>query len=242
MGTSLSCRWTKFFWIAEASTGKTKVQAACVEVDGVEAEVSEFTCMAVTHNENVCASISLSSGSQQLLKCSDVWIGDTGATQHSTFSAVGGMNKWECNVKTKGQMGTATSTSVLMDFKVQLCNIHGNCYGTALLHDVQVNSSFNYNLFSINLKDGFTLSGIESTIALILTSDKWSIVFNVKIHTDSSFLLAGYMKRVFQQEEVAAAVLQNSQVLSVNEAHHLFKHQNENQTREIAKAMGIVLT
>ncbi len=43
-------------------------------------------------------------------------IGDTGATQHSTFSSVWGINKWECNVKTKGQMGTATNTLVLMDF------------------------------------------------------------------------------------------------------------------------------
>ncbi len=93
-------------------------------------------------------------------------------------------------------MGTATNTSVLMDFKVQLCNINGQNYGTALLQDVQVNSSFIYNLFSINrlLKDGFTLLGNENTLALVQTSDKRSIVFDVKIHTDSSFLLVGYMK------------------------------------------------
>ncbi len=198
--------------ITESSTVKTEVQAACVEVDDVKAEVSKFTCTAVSHIENVCTSISLSSASQKLLKRSDIWIGDTGATQHSMFSSVGGMNKWECNIKTKGQIRNATSTSVLMDFKVQLCDIHGNCYGTLLLRNVQVNSSFKYNLFSINrlLKEGFMLSGNKSTLALIRTSDKRSIVFDVKIHTDSSFLLAGYMKWAFQQEEVVAAVLQNS--------------------------------
>lgn len=59
---------------------------------------------------------------------------------------------------------------------------------------------------------------------------------------DSSFLLAGYMKQVFIQDEVAAVAMRNPQELSPNEAHHLFGYHNKNRTREIAKALGIVLT
>ncbi len=137
------------------------------------------------------------------------------------FSAVGGTNKRECNVKMKGQMGDATSTSVLMDFKVKLCDIHGKCYGKAVLQDVQVNSSFNYNQFSINrlLKDGFTLSGNNSTLELVQTSDKRSMVFNIKMHTDSSFILVGYMKQICIQDKVTAVIMQDLPTLSPNEAH-----------------------
>ncbi len=130
------------------------------------------------------------------MKCPDIWIGDTEAFKHSMISNVGGINKQEYNIKTLGQMGIATSPLVLLDFKVKLCNVHGKCYGKAVLKDIQVSSSFNYNLFSFNwlLKDDFTQSGNNTTLAIVCTSNKWSMVFDVKIHTNSSFLLAGYMQ------------------------------------------------
>ncbi len=136
--------------IAKASTGNTEVQAARVDVDDVKIEDSEFTCTTISLPETAFASISLNSGSQKLLKCSDTWIRYTGATQHSTFGAVGGTNKHKCNIQTKDHMGNATSTLVLIDFKVKLCDIHGKCYRKAVLQDLQVNICFNYNLFSIN--------------------------------------------------------------------------------------------
>ncbi len=89
-----------------------------------------------------CMYISFNSGSQKLLKCPNIWISNTGATQHSTFSTVGGINKQEFNIKTKGQSGTATSTLILMDFKVKLCYIHDNFYGKTVLKDVQINENF----------------------------------------------------------------------------------------------------
>ncbi len=79
---------------------KTELQAACGEVDDVKIEDSKFSCTAVSLLENACASISLNSRSQNLLKCHDILIGDTGATQHSTFRSVGGTKKCECIVKT----------------------------------------------------------------------------------------------------------------------------------------------
>ncbi len=140
-------------------------------------------------------------------------------------------------------MVTTMSTSILMNFKVKLCNVCGNCYGSAILKDIQVSSSFNYNLFSINrlLKDGFTLSGKDSALPLIHTSDKRSRAFNIKIHTKSSYRLAAYMQRI-TQGKVAAISTENSPSLSLNEVHRLFGHHNENRTQEIVKALGIFLT
>ncbi len=59
---------------------------------------------------------------------------------------------------------------------------------------------------------------------------------------DSSFLLAGYMKRACIQEKVAAVTIQHHKSMSPYKAHCLFGHQNENRTQEIAKALGIALT
>lgn len=131
-----------------------------------------------------------------MLKCTNVWVSNTGATQHPTFSTIGGINKQECNIRCKGQMGTATNTSIVMDSCVKLCDIQGHCYGKAVLKDVQVGSKFNYNMFSINLmlKDGFTVSGNSDMLALVHNSDKQTMIFDIKITTDSNFLLAGYMQ------------------------------------------------
>ncbi len=48
------------------------------------------------------------------------------------------------------------------------------------------------------------LSGNNSDLVLIQTSDKRSMVFNSKIHMDSSFLLERYVPQIFIQDEVAA--------------------------------------
>ncbi len=108
--------------------GKTEVQGAIVEVQGAMVECNnKFSCSTITFEtmeklpkEIAAISLLLTSGSQDLLKCKDAWIGDTTATQHSTFSASGGRNQCTCNVMMKGQVGSATKTVTLMDFLVKL--------------------------------------------------------------------------------------------------------------------------
>ncbi len=68
------------------------------------------------------------------------------------------------------------------------------------------------------------------------------MVFDIKIHTDRIFLLAGYMKQIFIQDKIAAVVMQDLPTLSPNKAHWLFGHHNENRTLEIAQMLGILLT
>ncbi len=107
---------------------KTKVQGAMVEVQGAMVECNnEFSCSTITFKtmekslkEITATSLSLTSGHQDLLKCRDVWNGDTGATQHSTFSTKYGRNQCTYNVQMKGQVSNATTTVTLMDFLVKL--------------------------------------------------------------------------------------------------------------------------
>ncbi len=56
----------------------------------------------------------------------------------------------------------------IMDFTLDLKDICGKKYGRVILQDVQVNSKFNNNLFSINklLKDGFHLKGNSTSLYL----------------------------------------------------------------------------
>ncbi len=103
--------------------GEMEEQAVHEEVNDMEGEESKFTYTMVPLPETAYDIILFNSGSQNWLNCPDIWIGDTGATQHLNFSLVEGINKRECNVNTNGQLGTATSTLALIDFKVNLCKV-----------------------------------------------------------------------------------------------------------------------
>ncbi len=116
--------------------GKTEVQGAMAEVQGAMVEFkNEFSCSTVTFNtlekspkEVVATSLLLTCSNQDLLRSKDVWIGDTRATQHSTFSSSGGRNQRTCDVLMKGQISKATTTVTLMDFLVELCDVQGKQY------------------------------------------------------------------------------------------------------------------
>ncbi len=69
----------------------------------------------------------------------------------------------------KSQIGNTTTTMTLMDFMVDLKDMSGKKYGKVMLKEVQVNSRFNYNLFSINkpLKDRFHLKGDSNLLYVV---------------------------------------------------------------------------
>ncbi len=108
-------------------------------------------------------------------------IGDTGATQHSTFSSNGGRNQCTCDVLVKEQIGEATTTLTLMDFHVDLQDIRGKQYSRVLLKEVQANPKFNYNLVSITklLKDGFHLTGNTNGLCIVQNKHMKELLFNV---------------------------------------------------------------
>ncbi len=119
--------------------------------------------------EVTATSLLLTSGSQDLLKCKDVWIGDTSATQHSTFSSIWGRNQRTCNVLMKGQIGEATTNVTLIYFSVELQDVSGKQYGRVIFKDVQVKPKFNNNLGGITklLKNGFHSTGDSNGLYVV---------------------------------------------------------------------------
>ena len=67
-------------------------------------------------------------GSMELLKSPDIWIGDTWATNHTTFSKEGGKNVKESSISTNGIMGDVVWPDKEMDIECDHYNQYGNIW------------------------------------------------------------------------------------------------------------------
>ena len=65
----------------------------------------------------------------ELLKRSDIWIGDTGATMHSSFCGAHGLNKRAITLSTTGVSGGRIKPSLQMDLNCIAVNKDGNAVG-----------------------------------------------------------------------------------------------------------------
>jgi hypothetical protein len=97
----------------------------------------------------------------------DMWNADTGATSHITNSKVGGKNHRNTAVKTRGFVGESINPDLEMDIPVKyMCNNGDEI--EAELKDVQVNQTFNFNLFSVTRMQqrGYLLKGDAKSTSL----------------------------------------------------------------------------
>jgi hypothetical protein len=78
----------------------------------------------------------------------DMWIADTGAKRHVTYSRIGGVNNCNMTVKMRGFVGESINPDLEMDIPVTYMCDNGKEI-EAKLKDVQVNEKFNFNLFSV---------------------------------------------------------------------------------------------
>ena len=95
-----------------------------------------------------------------MLESEDVWIADTGVSSHITEHSMGGVKQYKSSIQVQGCMGNV-SANLEMDIPVTYCDKDGNEIRSAELKDVQVNDSFNVNLFSVTqmLRKGYKLKG-----------------------------------------------------------------------------------
>ncbi len=78
----------------------------------------------------------------------DMWITDTGATSHVTYSRIRGVNHCNRMVKTMGIFEESIHPDLKMDIPVTYMCDNGKEI-RAELKDVQVNKKFNFNHFSV---------------------------------------------------------------------------------------------
>ena len=190
-----------------------------------------------------------------LLDDENIWVGDTGASCHSTSHKVGMI---DCVQADKGDSMTAQSGGEIIPDLIgnipgTVHDKEGNPVGPAVLKEVMYNSGTNFNLFSIPrmLSLGWNLKGDKD--ALVITKDGMELRFDIKITTKRGALYCMYMKRN-SGDVVGAQVDSNDPeestsgmssvknemkpTIGIEKAHHLFGHASEDETRKTAEALG----
>ena len=83
----------------------------------------------------------------ELLSDPNIWVFDTGASNHFTMSKLGATNIRESGETSRGMTGNAVSNE-LIDLKLTQYSKSGVRGHTCTLTDVSYNKKFKYNLFS----------------------------------------------------------------------------------------------
>ena len=165
-----------------------------VQPDGYRKSIQKLAAQAVNQspNELICVSAPVKSASYtvDLLKRNDVWIGDTGATCHSTPYDYGMTNciasKPEDSI-TMGN-GVAVTTSKVGEVNGCLCDKLGRKLRPIKLKEVSHTPGAAYNLLSISkmINDGWELKSErmnDDSTCIMLSRGTDKMVFDLMIKT-----------------------------------------------------------
>jgi hypothetical protein len=170
-----------------------------------------------------------------------IWIGDTGASQHSSKSKEGAINIRNAGQTSVGNTGQPQTPQCTFDLPGQFINHDGSLGLRAVITDVSYNSRKNFNLFSISrmLQLGWTLGGNQHKLTLTSSDNKMVIHFDIMIKTK---LGAVYAAKFTQSEEISGFNTEAGMKMNINRAHQLLGHKSEANTHKTTKALGIVIT
>jgi hypothetical protein len=166
-----------------------------------------------------------------MLKRTDIWIADSGASNHVTFSDTGCRNKRNATGLTHGIVGNSVLPKCKLDIP---CCVHfnkdGAQVGEVIITDVSHLPEGNFNLFSVTRlqKKGWTLTGNADYIKL--QKGKKSLLFNIAINTPKGALYVGEFSRKGGDEVVGGAT-SKAPNYNIKKAHELIGHNNKNDTR-----------
>jgi Arginine methyltransferase-interacting protein, contains RING Zn-finger len=185
----------------------------------------------------------------ELLKDPEIWIGDSGASRHSTFSPIGFYNRRSGDEDDRITVGNGETINpdAIGDLKVTVCNKHGVKMSDAVIQDVIYSKVTRFNMFSITkcIKKGWKLTG-DSECGLILTKDGVEVRFDIKISTKSGVLYCALLKRHMVEGDIGAVVLSNNQDssirLNIKTAHDRLGHCDEERTRDTARLLNWSIT
>ena len=191
--------------------------------------------------ETSCAQ-SESDGQLNILFEKDMWIADTGASNHGTFSDIGGRNVQATESSNLGFSGEAQKVQKLMDIPGQFVTQDGSMGMRAVLTGVGHTPSCNFNLLSLTklLQNGWRITrGDETAIEMTHPSTGDVIVFD---HVDRTKSGAIYVTRFVREVEVSCASTESGTKMNITKAHALLGHINEEDTRQIAKELKWTIT
>jgi hypothetical protein len=165
-----------------------------------------------------------------------MWIADSGASNHVTFSDKGCRNKRIAITSTHG----IVVNSVLPKFELDIPCVHfekdGAQVGEVLITEVSHLPEGNFNLFSVTRlqKKGWTPTGNADYIKL--QKGGKLLLFNIVINTPKGALYVGKFSRKGGDEVVGGAT-SKAPTYNIKKAHELLGHSNENDTRQMVKAV-----
>lgn len=186
-----------------------------------------------------------------LLRDPNVWVGDTGATTHSTPFKAGMMNKRKANAEDNVTVGSGANVKAGMigDIPGTIHDQYGKEVTTATLKDVTYLEGGRFNLYSMTrkMKEGWNLGGNKDSMWLERNGAK--IVFDIAIPTKKGMIFAMYFRRGEESlAEIGAVEVDedssskaSSPSMSIKEMHAKCAHINEDATRQVAKALGVTL-
>ena len=104
----------------------------------------------------------------ELLKDKEIWIADTGASNHSTFNDDGCVNKKTSNISSQGAYGAGRTPECEMDIPTMVCDKSVNEKTGILMTGVSHMKNGNFNLFSVTraVMSGWKLTGDKKVIEI----------------------------------------------------------------------------
>ena len=178
--------------------------------------------------------------SMDALRDANIWICDSGASNHSTNSDAGARNKRDTTSASLGHVGQAVKATSSIDVPGYFLGKDGKPGLRARLDDVSYNNRLNFNLMSLTrmLINGWRVTKGDKTGIQIAKGDH-VIDFNIVIPTPKGAVFAC---RFIRDTDLAAVSTEGQVRMNINKAHALLGHGDDNSTRQTAKALGWVIT
>ncbi len=143
-----------------------------------------------------------------MLERSDMWIADSGASNHVTFSDKGCRNRRISTELTHGIVGNSVLPKCELDIPCVHFDKNGAQLGEVIITDVSHLPEGNFNLCSVTRlqEKGWTLTGNANYIKL--KKGKKSLMFNIVINTPKGALYIGKFSRKGVEEVMGGASYQ----------------------------------
>jgi hypothetical protein len=171
----------------------------------------------------------------------DMWIAESGASNHVTFSDKGCRNKIIATRSTHGIVGNSVLPKCELDIPCVYFDKDGALVGEVLITDVTHLPEGNFNLFSVTRlqKKGWTLT--KNADYIKLQKGGKSLLFNIVINTPNGALYLGKLSRKGGDEGVGGAT-SKAPTYNIKKAHELLGHSHENDTRQMSGCLGWTIT
>jgi hypothetical protein len=131
----------------------------------------------------------------QALNSPNMWIGDMGATKHSTKHKQGGINSRLSTNRTKGIYGQAVKPSMEVDLPEMYCKKSGEDQFAIKLQNVDTIPKSHYNLISITklMEEGHKMTGNKKD-GITVEKGTQVIKFDIRVKTPKGVLWCAYIK------------------------------------------------